>query len=304
MPWTVDDIPDQTENIVVITGANTGIGFEAARVLAGRGARVIVACRNVDKGQHAVERIVQECPAARVELTILDVSDLSSVHRCTEHLRGALPRIDRLINNAGVMAIPRAVTADGFELQLATNHLGHFALTGRLFPLLQRSPEPRVVTVASTLHRRGRIAFDDLHGERRYDRWDAYAQSKLANLLFCQELQRRTAAMAPRVMSVACHPGYASTQLQAVAANAGVAPMRWGMNLARRLAAQDARGGALPILFAATGPAKPGGYYGPSGLFGLRGAPGPARPSARALDEDVAARLWDVSIQLTGVAFP
>jgi NAD(P)-dependent dehydrogenase (short-subunit alcohol dehydrogenase family) len=279
--WTAQDIPDQAGRRVVVTGANSGIGFEAARELAAHGARVIVACRDLTKGAEAAARMTGD-----VELRRLDLADLASVREFAAGVDGPL---DLLVNNAGVMAPPRRTTADGFELQIGTNHLGHFALTGLLLGNLLAGDEPRVVTVSSGAHRIGRIDFDDLQSERRYFRWGAYGQSKLANLLFAFELQRRAGLS---LLSVAAHPGYAATNLQ-------------GRSLAvfNLLVAQSAAMGALPTLYAATADIPPAAYVGPGGPGELRGPPALVSASGAARDEAAAARLWEVSERLTGVAF-
>ncbi|MFM8998562.1 MAG: oxidoreductase, partial [Actinomycetota bacterium] len=267
MGWTEADLPDLTGRRVVVTGANSGIGFEAARAFAARGAEVTLAVRSRERGEAAAARI-----AGAVRVEELDLASLASVRAFASRWSGGL---DILVNNAGVMAIPRRETADGFEMQFGTNHLGHFALTGLLLGSLRERPGARVVTVSSNLHRRGTIAFDDLMGERRYRAWGAYAQSKLANLLFTSELQRRLQAKGDAVTAVAVHPGYAATNLQ------GVAPrMRYGragaavVAVANRVLAQPAAQGALPTMFAAFSPGLPGdAYVGPDGLGEMRGAP-------------------------------
>jgi NAD(P)-dependent dehydrogenase (short-subunit alcohol dehydrogenase family) len=295
--WTFHDLPDQSGRTAIVTGANTGIGLETARMLALRGADVVLACRSPARGQAALARIQAEAPAARVSLAALDLSDLESVAAFAADFTASHDRLDLLINNAGVMVPPLSRTAQGFELQFGTNHLGHFALTGRLLPLVLRTPGARVVTVSSGAHHGGRIDFDDLQWDRRrYSPWRAYCQSKLANLLFAQELQRRLAAAGSGVLSTAAHPGWTATDLQRTA---GV------VRLLNPLFAMKPEGGALPTLRAATDPAAPGGsYWGPSRFFEMNGPPKPARINARARDAAVAARLWDTSEALTGVVFP
>ena len=296
--WTIADIPGQTGRRAVITGATGGLGYECALALAGAGAEVILTGRNPAKGAAALARIHGAHPAARIQFAGLDMASLASI---TAFATRAAGPIDLLINNAGVMALPkRRVTADGFEMQFGTNHLGHFALTGLLLPVLQGG---RVVTVSSILARRGAIHFEDLQGERPYDPDRAYAQSKLANLIFARALQGRAAG----VTSIAAHPGWARTDLIANGPQA-----EGGNDWRHRVSAvlspflsQPAAAGALPLLFAATAPdAAPGGYYGPDGMFELAGAPCPAKVPSRALDEGVVRRLWDVSEHLTGVRFP
>ena len=302
MPWTSDDIPDLAGLTAVVTGANSGLGLEVARELAGHGAAVVLACRDLGKGERALEAVRAAATRAEPQLARLDLADLASVSDFAaavdaSHAGG----IDLLVNNAGIMAPPRSVTADGFEAQLGTNHLGHFALTGQLLPALLRRPRPRVVTVSSVAHRMGRIDFDDLHGARRYRRWRAYGQSKLANLLFALELDRRASRAAAALISVAAHPGYAATNLQTSSPPAHEA---LAMRLLNALVAQSAAMGALPILFAATVEDLPGGtYVGPDGPAEARGHPRPVSASRRAEDPEVARRLWEVSQDATGVEF-
>ena len=301
--WTVMDMPDQHGELAVITGANSGIGFEAARALAARGAHVVLAVRDPHKGHAAAEAIQREHPPARTEVLALDLADLVSVRHFAEGFRARYAALPLLINNAGVMATPYRRTAQGFELQFGTNHLGHFALTGLLLPLLLAAPGARVVTVSSGAHTRGRIDFGNLDGERGYRRWAAYSQSKLANLLFAYELQRRFEAAGAQAISVGCHPGWAATNLQPAAfrmqgSRLGV----WLAELANHLA-QSAAVGALPVLYAATAPEVRGGdYIGPTG-FGSRGWPGLVHSSARSHDPALAQRLWQVSQELTGVRY-
>ena len=297
--WTAVDIPDQHGRTFVVTGANSGLGFHTALELARRGAHVVMACRNVDKGREADERIRAEIPGASTELRSLDLADLDSVRAFAEGL-GDAP-IDVLINNAGVMALPRAETRQGFELQLGTNHLGHFALTGRLLPQITE----RVVTLSSNAHKMGRLNFDDLQGERRYFRWTAYGQAKLANLLFAFELQRRADQAGRDLRSVAAHPGYAATNLQLQSSQVTGNPLdRLANKAANAALAQPAAMGALPTLYAATVPDLPGGaYVGPDRLGGWRGHPTLTSPNGRARDPETAARLWEVSEQLTGVTY-
>jgi NAD(P)-dependent dehydrogenase (short-subunit alcohol dehydrogenase family) len=303
--WTLDDIPDQAGKLAVITGGNSGIGYEAALALAGKGAHVILTVRSEEKRRAAVEAIERAHPGAAVEALALDLSDLGSVRRFAAAFLDRFTALPVLINNAGVMAIPYARTADGFEMQLGTNHLGHFALTGLLLPAILAAPGARVVTVSSSAHAPGKIDFTNLDGARSYSAWATYSQSKLANLLFAYELQRRLEAAGASAISVACHPGWAATNLQA--AGPRMRGSRLGVRLselANRLFAQSAAEGALPTLYAATAPdVKGGDYIGPVELFGSRGAPGKARSSARSHDGATAARLWQVSRQLTGVGY-
>jgi len=300
--WTVKDIPDQSGRLAVVTGANSGLGLVAARELARAGATVVVACRNIGKGEQAADTIRSAVPGASVDVEQLDLADLASVRAFAARIAGQRDRVDLLINNAGVMAPPRRTTADGFESQLGTNHLGHFALTGLLLGTLLAAPRPRVVTLSSAAHMMGKINFDDLQGERRYQHWLAYGQSKLANLLFCFELQRRAVAAGTNLESMAAHPGYAATNLQS--AGPGIAAERWAMAVANRVVAQSADMGALPTLYAATVPDLPGGtFVGPDSWAGMRGHPHVVSAGKRAYDSGAARRLWVVSEQLTGVDY-
>lgn len=304
-PWSADDVPDLKERVAVVTGANSGIGLEAARVLAARGAHVVLACRDAGRGSAALGAIRTTNPSASAEVAPLDLASLASVRAFSEAFLSRHDRLDLLCNNAGVMALPRLETADGFEMQLGTNHLGHFALTARLLERLLAAPAARVVTVSSTMHWPGRVCWDDLHLRRSYGKWRAYAQSKLANLLFAFELDRRLRRAGARTISVAAHPGYAATNLVSVGARMSGARVfeRLGA-LGSRILAQGADGGALPTLYAAVAPTVGGGdFIGPSGPFELRGPPKLARASARARNEADAARLWEISESLTGERF-
>lgn len=291
---------------VVITGANSGLGLETVRALAARGASIVMACRNADKAKAAVDNVRAETPSADLTVRALDLSSLSSIAAFADGLKAELPCIDVLINNAGIMAIPRALTADGFEMQLGTNHLGHFALTGALLPLLEAAPAPRIVNVASTAHRMGKLDFDDLMGERRYGAWSAYGQSKLANLVFTYELERRLRAAGKRTIALAAHPGYASTELQGVAPRLeGSSLKAWVMDLGNRLFAQSAAQGALPQIHAATAPDVKGGeYYGPDGFMEMAGTRVKRCTSIPASHDPAAQqRLWEMSKALTRVDF-
>jgi NAD(P)-dependent dehydrogenase (short-subunit alcohol dehydrogenase family) len=294
--WTTDDVPAQQGRLAVVTGANTGLGFETAQVLAARGASVVLAVRNIEKGKQAAARIAAAAPGATVTVQELDLSSLDSVRAAAAELRAGHPRIDLLICNAGVMYPPKQTTGDGFELQFGTNHLGHFALTGLLLDQMLPVPGSRVVTVSSVGHRmQARINFDDLQWERSYSRVRAYGQSKLANLMFTYELQRRLSG-AGTTIAVAAHPGFAATELMRHTPMAAVVTP---------LFSQDAAMGALPVLRAATDPGVLGGqYYGPGGFLGLRGYPKLVASSRRSHDEAVQRRLWAVSEELTGVTFP
>jgi NAD(P)-dependent dehydrogenase (short-subunit alcohol dehydrogenase family) len=305
--WSEADIPDLGDRVAVVTGGNSGIGFEAARALAARGALVVLACRSQEKGSAAARAIAGRHPDARVEVLPLDLASLASIRAFAEELRRSHRALHFLVNNAGVMAIPYQRTADGFEMQIGTNHLGHFALTALLLdPLLAgggREGDARVVTVSSTVHKMGTIRFDDLHSERGYRKWRAYAQSKLANLLFAGELARRLGESGAPVRSVACHPGYAATNLQAVGPTLEDSRLMAAiMRLGNRILAQDAAAGALPTLYAATASELAGAdYVGPGGPAELWGPPRRLQPAARARDEETAARLWEISERETGV---
>ena len=305
MPWTADDIPPQAGRTVVITGANSGIGYEAARQLAAKGAHVVLACRDQAKGRGAIESITAAQPSASVELMELDLADLGSIRRFAAAALAACPALHVLCNNAGVMAIPHRTTGDGFEMQFGTNHLGHFALTGLLLERLLATPGARVVTVSSGAHKFGVMRWNDLQGERSYGSWRAYGQSKLANLLFTYELQRRLVTAHAGLISVACHPGYAATNLQAAGPRmqgSSIGEAVWGF--ANRLLAQSAAMGALPTLYAATAPDVRGGdYIGPDGLGEQWGHPKKVRSNARSHDPEAQRRLWEISEQLVGVRY-
>jgi NAD(P)-dependent dehydrogenase (short-subunit alcohol dehydrogenase family) len=305
MPWSHRDVPDQTGRTLVVTGANSGIGLEAARTLAGAGAHVVLACRDAARAEAAAGELRRAHPRASLECLPLDLASLASVRDFAKAFADRHPRVDVLVNNAGVMAIPRRTTADGFEMQLGTNHLGHFALTGLLLPQLLAARAPRVVTVSSTAHRGGRMRWDDLQGERRYTRWGAYGQSKLANLLFSYELDRRSRAAGRPLVAVACHPGYSATNLQFVGPRMdGSRFMESLMAWANRTFSQQAAMGALPTLYAATAPEVCGGeYYGPDRMFESWGHPKQVGSSGRSRELEAARRLWEISEQLTGVRF-
>jgi NAD(P)-dependent dehydrogenase (short-subunit alcohol dehydrogenase family) len=293
--WTTKNIPDMRGKTVIITGANSGIGYEAARALATRNARVIMACRNLEKGEQAASKIRAETPTADLKVMALDLADLASVRRFAEAFLGENTHLDILINNAGIMAVPYGKTVDGFEMQIGTNHFGHFLLTGLLFDSLEKTPKSRVVTVSSYAHAIGRINFDDLNSEKSYQRWLAYGQSKLANLLFAYELQRRTSQKSKNPVSVAVHPGYAATNLQHTS---------WSFSLLNPIFAQSPEMGALPTLYAATSPDIRGGeFIGPDSFFGQRGYPTKTHSSRRSYDEETARRLWEISEQATGVSY-
>jgi NAD(P)-dependent dehydrogenase (short-subunit alcohol dehydrogenase family) len=299
--WTAADIPDQSGRVVVVTGANSGLGLIDSRELARAGATVVMACRNTEKGERAAEQIRGEVPDAQLVVEPLDLADLASVRAFAERFDGEHDHLDVLINNAGIMAAPRRLTTDGFESQLATNHLGHYALTGLLLPTLLASPQPRVVTESSEMHRVGRIKFEDLKGEGRYFRWLAYGQSKLANLMFAFELQRRATEAGTSLKSMAAHPGYAETNLQFAAPPVYERPF---LAIGNRLFAQSAEMGALPTLYVATVPDLPGGsFVGPDGFMEQRGYPKVVKAAGKAYNEQQWRRLWDVSEALTGVNY-
>ncbi len=304
-PWTAEDLPDLAGKTVIVTGGNSGIGYEAALQFAHKRAHTILACRSLDKANAAAAQIVASNPGAAVEVMELDLSSLASIRGFAEAFHKSHQKLDALINNAGVMALPYRKTVDGFEMQFGTNHLGHFALTGLLLDALLAAGGARVVNVSSGGHRMGRIRFDDLQWERRYYKWFAYGQSKLANLLFTFELQRRAEAAGAKLLAVGCHPGYAATNLQSAGPRMqGSSAMEsfWGgMN---GMLAQSAAMGALPTLYAAVSPEVRGGdYIGPDGLGEMWGHPTKVNCSAAAKDAAVAARLWNVSEELTKVHY-
>jgi NAD(P)-dependent dehydrogenase (short-subunit alcohol dehydrogenase family) len=299
--WTAADVPDQTGRTAVITGANTGIGFETAAVLARHGASVVLAVRSLDKGKDAAARITAATPGADVTVQRLDLASLDSVRAAADELRSRHDTIDLLVNNAGVMWTPRITTADGFELQFGTNHLGHFAFTGLLLDRLLLVEGSRVVTISSVAHSRAWIHFDDLQWERSYDRGGAYGQTKLANLMFTYELQRRLASTGSTTIAVAAHPGGSNTEL----VRNSPAPLRALNAVLGPMIAQNAAMGALPTLRAATDPGVLGGqYYGPDGFRELRGHPKVVESSRQSHDTDIQRRLWAASEDLTGVTYP
>ncbi len=310
MSWTADDVPDLSGKTFVVTGANTGLGLEATRVLASRGGEVVMACRSLERGRDAAEEVRDEHPDADLDVRELDLASLDSVQEFAEGFAEDHDELDVLMNNAGVMAVPRGETEDGFELQLGVNHLGHFALNGRLLDLVLEADGVdgaggRVVTVSSGAHRSGEIDFDDLHGEKEYTKWGAYSQSKLANLLFAKDLQRRLEAAGESAKSVAAHPGYAATDLQRRGPEQEGSKLKlWGMKILNRVVAQSAERGVLPQLYAALSEDVEGGeYVGPGGFKKMRGYPEVQQPSERARDEETAERLWEVSEELTGVEY-
>ncbi|EMA47157.1 oxidoreductase [Halobiforma nitratireducens] len=307
--WTVSQMPDCTDKTVLITGANSGLGFEATKAFASNGATVIMACRSTERGRRAAIEIRDSIADTGATLNVrqCDLASLESIDAFTTGVERDYDRIDILCNNAGVMAIPRQETEDGFEKQLGVNHLGHFALTGKLLDLLLENDSPsRIVTHSSGAHEMGEIDFDDLHRERSYGKWEAYGQSKLANLLFAYELQRRLeAANVTDTLSVACHPGYAATNLQYRGPEEAGSRLRLGlMKAINAIVGQSAAKGSLPLLYAATARDVQGGdYYGPDGVGNMRGGPEQQSSSEASYDRQAAAKLWERSEELTGTTF-
>ncbi|MCP5101584.1 MAG: SDR family NAD(P)-dependent oxidoreductase [Chloroflexi bacterium] len=293
--WTVNDIPDQTGRVAIVTGANSGIGYETARALAQKGATVVMACRSMSKGETAVSQIRSEFPNAKLELMHLDLSDLNSVKKFVQEFNEHFSQLDLLINNAGVMVPPLGKTKDGFELQFGTNHLGHFSLTGQLLNLITSTPKARVVNVSSMAHKMGSIDFENLNAEKNYNRNGAYGQSKLANLLFTYELQRRFKSAGIDAISTAAHPGWTGTNLQEHSSI---------FRMLNPIFSQKPEMGALPTLYAAIAAEVEGGdYYGPSGWQEMRGYPKRVPSTDKSHDTAVATRLWTVSEELTGIQF-
>jgi NAD(P)-dependent dehydrogenase (short-subunit alcohol dehydrogenase family) len=304
-PWSVANIPSLKGKLAVVTGATGGLGYETALALTQAGAEVLVTGRNEEKGRVAIERINRAVPSAKIRFAMLDLASLASIRALAETMLANGRPVDLLINNAGVMDLPtRRLTEDGFELQFGTNHLSHFALTALLLPLLRKAQAPRVVNVSSLAHRGGKIDFANLQAERKYNSWPAYQQSKLANLLFTFELQRRSEAYAWGLMSNAAHPGFARTDL--IPNGPGTGGLKGiGMKALGSFMSHSAAAGALPTLYAATAPeAVPNGYYGPNGFYELKGSVAPAKVLPQAKDQAVARKLWEVSEQLTGVKWP
>lgn len=303
--WTLADMPDLNGKTAIVTGANSGLGFETSKALAGAGADVIMACRNQDKAQTAADTIRAFHPNAAVETMALDLADLGSVRSFAQAANKRCPHLHWLINNAGVMALPERRTSEGFEMQFGTNHLGHFALTGLLFERLKATSGARVVTESSLAHRFGKLRFDDLQWQRGYKRWPAYGQSKLANLMFALELDRRIQAQNLNMLSLAAHPGFASTHLQLAGPEMeGAKLVALGMKLGNVVMSQSQEQGALPTLYAAVSEdAASGDYIGPDGFQEIWGHPAPAFINRRARDAESAKRLWSISEKLTGVSF-
>lgn len=299
--WTEANVPDQSGRVAIVTGANTGLGFDTARVLAEHGATVVLAVRDLQKGKAAAARILVNAPTADVAVQPLDLGSLESVRTAAAQLKADYPRIDVLVNNAGVMIPPKGITPDGFELQFGTNYLGHFALTGLLLDSLLPVDGSRIIVVSSNFHKLGgAIHFDDLQWERHYNRSAAYAQSKLANLMFTYELQRRLAASGAPTIAVAAHPGFTDSELTRHVWR----PARPMMAVVGPLIGQDPKIGALPQLLAATDPQVQGGqYWGPRGFWELRGYPKQVTSNTKSHDVDVQKRLWVVAEELTGVRY-
>ena len=303
--WTEADIGDQTGRTILITGANSGIGYEAARALAQHGAHVVLGCRTRSKADDAVARIDATNPSGSTEILEMDLADLDSVADAAARFASEHERLDVLVNNAGLMATPKQRTAQGFEMQFGVNHLGHFALTGHLIEMLMASGPARVVSISSQGHRPGKIRFDDINSEKKYSAWPAYFQSKLANLLFTRELQRRLALAESEVIAVAAHPGLSSTNLGHESSGVLSSMMQWTRPVFDRFASQSAAMGALPTLRAAVEESVAGGdYFGPNGFGEQRGHPVKVDASSRAKDDAAAGRLWELSEELTAVAYP
>ena len=298
--WTVAQIPHLAGKRAIVTGANIGLGYQTARELARAGAEVVLACRSIERGTAAADKIRQEQPGASLHVAQLDLSTLQSVRVFAEQVLAG-GSLDILVNNAGIMALPkRQVTVDGFEMQLGTNYLGHFALTGLVLPALLATPAPRVVSLSSNAHKRGQIHFDDLQMEHNYSPFGAYSQTKLAMLLYARELQRQSTAHGTRLVSIAAHPGLSTTAI----GRDVTGPAKFAIPIMFKVLGQDEARGALPQLYAATAPeATPGGYYGPSGFQEFKGDPAPAKVSPQGQDPATEKRLWTVSEELTGVTY-
>ena len=303
--WTEGDIGDQTGRTILITGANSGIGYETARALTQRGAHVVLGCRTRNKADEAVARIDASNPSGTTEILEMDLADLDSVADAAARFASGHERLDVLINNAGLMATPKQLTAQGFEMQFGVNHLGHFALTGHLMEMLIASGPARVVSISSQGHRPGKIHFDDINSEKKYSPWPAYFQSKLANLLFIRELQRRLALADSEVIAVAAHPGVSNTNLGHETSGMLGSMMKWSRPVFDRFVSQSAAMGSLPTLRAAVDASVEGGdYFGPDGFGEQRGHPVKVDSSKRAKDDASASRLWELSQQLTAVTYP
>lgn len=302
--WTQQDIPDLTDKVIIITGANSGLGFECAKTFAEKGATVVMTARNMQKGEQAKAELLASQPDVSLDLMQLDVGDLSSVRDFAAAFRAKYDRLDILLNNAGVMAIPRQETPDGFEMQLGVNHLGHFALTGQLLDVITRTPNARVHNVSSSANYTGTINFDDLMGEQEYGRWAAYGQSKLANVFFTFELQKRLTAAGFDTIANTSHPGLVIGNLQANSVEqSGTRMESWMYNTSKLFMAQDISMGVLPMLYGCTAEeAKGGVFYGPK-TFNMRGYPAEKKANKEAYDADALQRFWDVSEDLTGATY-
>jgi NAD(P)-dependent dehydrogenase (short-subunit alcohol dehydrogenase family) len=302
--WSEEEIPEQSGRTAVVTGASSGIGFETARALAARGAHVVLAVRSSERGHAAVSRILAERPRASLDVLALDLADLASVHRFADLFRARFDTLALLVNNAGVSSPLLMHTRDGFELLFGTNYLGHFALTGLLLPAILATPQARLITVTSLTHFIGRIEFDNLDASKGYSLIRAYSQSKLAGLLFAYELQRRFSAAGSDVISVACHPGWAVTNMTAGLVAPDTGPIYQLFGLLTKFLAHAPHAGSGPTLYAATSPyVKGGDYVGPSGLLGVWGPPGRVSSSFRSHDQELARQLWEVSEKMTGVRY-
>lgn len=302
--WNAQDIPDLSGRTAVVTGANSGLGYTTARALAGRGAHVVLACRDETRALRALDRLHTEVPDAQAKFIRFDLGDLQSIREFATTYAREHDDLALLINNAGVMAVPRGRTMDGFETQFGINHLGHFALTGLLLPLLLATPGARVVSVSSTMHTAANIDIRDLNNERKYGRWSAYGRSKTANLLFIHELARRLTAIGSEVVAAAAHPGYAATNLQTASpSQEGRKAAERFMRLGNRFFAQSAESGALPTLYAATAPdVRPDSFTGPA-FLGWRGSPAKSWRASWTLDDRAGELLWEESERLTGVVY-
>lgn len=294
--WRPEMIPDLQGKTFLVTGANSGIGLEAVKRFAANGAEIIMACRNPEKAETAAQEIRTQAPSARLEIMTLDLADLSSISEFADAVKCRFGKVDVLLNNAGLMAPPLQRTHDGFEMQFGTNHLGHFALTGQLLPVLEAAPSPRIVQITSVMHLMGKFYWNNLNAEKWYSRWAFYGQSKLANLVYARDLNRRLEEDGSRVRAFAAHPGYSATHLQDTVV---------GGQLINKVMAQPATMGCLPGVMAATSvEVDPGGYYGPDGrILELRGYPAKAFARRIADNREVAQRLWDESEALTGVRY-
>ena len=304
--WTEEDIPDLTGKIAVVTGANSGTGYEATRALASKGATVVMSCRNLEKAEAAAEKIKNKIPEAKLEIVQLDLSDLSSVKKFAESYSEKHETLDLLLNNAGIMMPPYSKTVDGFELQLGTNHMGHFALTGLLLNLLIATKGSRVVTMSSTAHTRAEFDFDDISLEDTYSRVSAYGRSKLANLLFAYEFQRKLDDAGIKMLSNAAHPGWSATSLQTTGPREGSGGRirSWALRFGNFIFAQSAAMGALPMLYGVISPDAEGGvYYGPRSLGGWRGYPKKTESNDLSHNKDDAKKLWELSEELTGIKY-